>query len=264
VIVKASRKISKWWKKLNDQEIVALSHRFWRMSGRTEAFPRELEIAVAWALPLAVLKMPHLSVSNLRNWLRTQRISVQCPVRDRPLRAFLIAKVGRGLVILDGGDPENERRFSLAHEIAHFLLDYLLPRENVLSVLGQAGLEIIDGIRPATLEERLGGLFRGITIGAYSHLMDRSSSGWATRNAVIESEDSADRLAIELLAPHQKVVSRLREVGVDWDKPSAVHTVQSVLNTEFGLPETVSAHFGRKLVMTFRPACSFKEWLRSK
>jgi hypothetical protein len=234
------------------------------MSGPTEAFPRRLEIAVAWALPLAVIKLPHLSISTLHGWLRTNKIKIKFGVSDRPLRAFLVARAGKGMVILDGSDPEDEVRFSLAHEVAHFILDYSLPREKVMSLLGESGLDILDGLRPPTVEERLTGLFRGLTIGPYSHLLARSSLGSPLRQVVLESEDNADRLAIELLAPREIVLSRLRKIGAEWNNSLAIDEVREILNVEFGLPVTVCERLGRNLITGLRPTLSFKEWLYSK
>jgi Zn-dependent peptidase ImmA (M78 family) len=39
-----------------------------------------------------------------------------------------MARAGHGFISLDGSDADDERRFSLAHELAHFLLDYQDPR----------------------------------------------------------------------------------------------------------------------------------------
>ncbi|HZQ09243.1 MAG TPA: ImmA/IrrE family metallo-endopeptidase [Anaerolineae bacterium] len=32
------------------------------------------------------------------------------------------------MIFLDGSDPANEQRITVAHEIAHFLVDYQMPR----------------------------------------------------------------------------------------------------------------------------------------
>lgn len=55
----------------------------------------------------------------------------------------------RNFVLLDDADTPAEQRFSLAHEVAHFLLDYLQPREATRRKLGETALEVVDGLRPA-------------------------------------------------------------------------------------------------------------------
>src|SRR6188768_3276518 len=100
---------------MTDAEARARADRFWRCAGVCETFPRSLERAVLWAVPLAVMKLPRLGLSELRTWLRHRGQSVSLDGPDRPLRACLIARNGRGIVVLDGTDTEDERRLSLAH-----------------------------------------------------------------------------------------------------------------------------------------------------
>ena len=130
---------------MTDQEIIVRAGRFWRLAGQVEPFPRLLERAIAWALPLTLVKLPRLSFPDLRAWLTQRDIPFIFSHSDRCLRACLIAKAGSGIVFLDGSDPDDERRFSLAHEVAHFILDYLEPRERGIELLGAAGLEVLDG-----------------------------------------------------------------------------------------------------------------------
>ena len=124
---------------MTDQEAARWAQRFWRLVGRAEPFPRSLESSVAWALPLAIVKLPHLGLSELRSWLSRKGIRPHIVGPDRPLRACLLARAGRGLVVLEGSDPEEERRVSLAHEASHFLVDYVYPRQKALEALGEAG-----------------------------------------------------------------------------------------------------------------------------
>jgi hypothetical protein len=246
---------------VTDQEIAARAAKFWGQAGITESFPRSLERAVAWALPLVVVKLPRLCLPELRGWLEQRNIPYNLSLPDRWLRACLIARGGHGLVFLDGSDADDERRFSLAHELAHFILDYLEPREKVLEFLGKAGYEVMDGGRAPTTEERLRGVLQGVHLTTYLHLMERTPAGRVERLQILEAEDRADRLALELLAPKETVLARLAEKGVDW-RSAAVHTlVREILTQEFGLPDTVAELYGQMLVMQQQHPASFRQWL---
>jgi hypothetical protein len=165
------------------------------------------------------------------------------------------------LIFLDGSDHDDERRFSLAHEVAHFLCDYLEPREKALRAIGEAGRDVLDGRRPATPEERLTGILRGVKVGTYTHLMDRSTSGEVNHIQVIEAEDRADRLALELLAPRSTVLSRLKTRRVDCGQTYAFDIARETLMQEFGLPAAVAQGYGRMLVMDRSVARTFRSWL---
>ena len=246
---------------MRNWDIVEWAERFWRLAGCRESFPRSLEAPLSWALPVTLIKLPHLEVSSLTEWLERQDIIPTFTVGYRCLRACLLAKAGYGMIFLDGSDPEDERRFSLAHEISHFMLDYWQPREHVLSALGSGIREVLDGHRSPTPEERLGGLFQGVSWQTFTHFMDRSPSGQVEHLRILEAEDQADRLALELLAPRKIVLSRLQARDIPWKEASACEWAAETLRHEFGLPETVAYGYGHMLVMNQRPAGSFKEWL---
>src|SRR5947209_7799628 len=104
-----------------------LASAFWAEAG-DEAFPRSLRAPMARALPLSIVSLPDLRVRHIDGWLRRQSVLCALEAHDRALRACLVAFRGHGLIFLDGGDPLDEQRFSLAHELAHFLRDYQQPR----------------------------------------------------------------------------------------------------------------------------------------
>src|SRR5262249_6861344 len=153
-------------------------------------------------------KLPRLGLEELRRWLALRGVTLTRASGFHPLRGALIARAGRGLVFLDGSDSDDERRFSLAHEVAHFLYDYLDPRKRALCALGDPISEVLDGRRVPRPEERLSALLRDVELGIYAHWMERSPDGAVTTAAVLAGEDRADRLALELLAPSRHVLER--------------------------------------------------------
>jgi len=164
-------------------------------------------------------------------------------------------------VILDGSDPEDERRVSLAHECSHFLVDYLHPRQKALEVLGEAGREVLDGLRSPTLEERLAGVLRGVGLGVYTHLMERSGEGEVNRLEVLDAEDRAEGIALELLAPRRAVLERLEARRIRWREDEAVGAATETLVGEFGLPPSIAREYAGSLVLSRRSTRNFREWL---
>jgi hypothetical protein len=247
---------------LSDMDAAAWAVTFWRQAGGPERFPRCLESAVAWALPVAVVKLPRLGLTELREWLAERGIPFRLNATERRLRACVLARAGCGVVFVDGTDAEDELRLSLAHEVSHFVCDYLEPRARALAALGDGARDILDGVRAPTPAERLTGLFAGIELGgAYARLMERAPTGDVARLDILDAEDRADRLALELLAPRATVLARLESKGVEWHAPSAVDVASNVLTRDFGLPGSAATQYGRMLVMSQRPARNFRDWL---
>ncbi|MCI0441380.1 MAG: ImmA/IrrE family metallo-endopeptidase [Chloroflexi bacterium] len=234
---------------------------FWKAAGGAEPFPRDLEKPMLWALPLAVVKLPRLWVRDVETWLERRGISFRLGFADRPLHGCLVALGSNGCVLLDGTDPVEERRFSLAHEASHFLLDYLQPRKRAVDKLGEHILEVFDGMRPPTIEERVDSLLGNAAIGVHTHLMERASGGIFGCSRVLGAENRADRLALELLAPANEVRARLEAAGMPERIQQARLLLLNLLMIDFGLPRSIADHYSKWLCAEWYGGPSFREWL---
>lgn len=176
---------------------------------------------------LNVEDLRDLSVARVVGWFRDRGIPLRLTEPDRRLRGCLVASRGVGFVFHDPADEPAERRFTLAHEVAHYLRDYWHPRAVVARRLGPAALAVLDGDRPPTADERLRAVLRSAPVGPFTHLLARDAAAPAT-NDEREAEDAADRLAFELLAP-------AADVG---EVPGVPHLV-----SHFGLPVGPAARY---------------------
>lgn len=238
------------------------AERFWRAAGKQEPFPRRLESAILWALPLMMVKLPRLAFGDVRQWMvsRSIRLAVGQP-DQRLLRGCLVARAGMGIIFVDGADRDDEQRLSLAHEVAHFILDHLAPRKQALAALGESVREVLDGIRPPSAEERLNAILAGVQVGTLTHLMDRTTRGDVARQHTLDAEDQADRLALELLAPWSDVIGRLKSRNNVWPGSEAADRARVVLVEDFGLPSGPATAYAAYIVRHCRPHQSFREWI---
>ena len=248
---------------MNRYEIKRIAANFWEDVGKPEPFPRSLEPAVYWALPLGVFKLPRLWVSDVQVWLAEQGIQFELETEDRALHGCLIAKQGRGCVFLSGTDSDAELRFSLAHEVAHFLLDYHLPRQSAVNRLGPSVLEVFDGVRPATIQERVDAVLSQTSVGFHTHLMERNSTGVLGCSTVGELEENADRLTLELLAPEKEARRRVTLAFRSATASDHIRIADHVLQVEFGLPPSIAQLYGRRLFQS-TPTYSIRDWLQQR
>jgi hypothetical protein len=228
-----------------DHDIQRLVKSFWERCGDEEPFPRTLERSVALALPIALVKLPRLTLSSIESWLRARSIgySFNCP--DRDLRGCLIAWQGRGIIFIDGSDPIDQVRFTIAHEVAHFL-DYLTSLESAARQCGKGIAEVIDGLRQATVEERLSATLAGIDLGLYMKLMERDYLTGDLASDSMKAENRADAIAIALLAPPTEVLARLDRSLTGF--PQKLTNGADVLQQSFGLPSVIAHKYARKLI----------------
>jgi hypothetical protein len=213
---------------------------FWSKAGCFEAFPRRLVGPIANAVPLTLVYPPRLTIDAMLAWLRENGVACSYANPSRGLRACLYARYGNGFAFIDGADSENEQRFSVAHELAHFLRDYLEPRRRIEKSLGPAALDVLDGLRAPTNKERLHALLAATPIGYHVHLMERDCHG-GTSSVISDAETSADRLAYELLAPAEHVL-RTSYSGDLKDRAVVQHLIQS-----YGFPERQASEYARVL-----------------
>lgn len=244
---------------MKSSELTRIAEVFWRMTGGDRSFPRDLEAGVLWALPLAVVRIPRLQTQTVGDWLSRSGSAAQIvPSPNRRLRACIVASRGCGVIFIEGVDTADEQRMSLAHEIAHFILDYLLPRDRAISALGPSIIQVLDGDRPATPAERLSAVLRGAPIGVYTRLWHRGHAGRIEDSNTLDCEDAAEELALEMVAPRREVVSRIRRSGVDAGDPQ---TIADLLQARFGLPLPTATSYAAALSTALRPAPSMRSWL---
>ncbi|QQS46482.1 MAG: ImmA/IrrE family metallo-endopeptidase [Acidobacteriota bacterium] len=241
------------------QEIV---NDFWRRCEEVEEFPRRLERAISLATPVCIVKLPRLKLVAVESWLARRGVSFQFNCRNRAVRGCLIAFGGDGFIFVDGSDPEDEQRFTLAHELAHFLTDYLLAREKAIKKFGPAITEVFDGLRQPTVAERVHALLAGTHIGVYTKLLERNEASGDFDSSVWEIEDRADRIALALLAPPEDVLAMTGTAASQFAERHS--TMTALLGRHFGLPESIAATYGRSLLIACGRGPSWVETLRLK
>jgi hypothetical protein len=156
-------------------DALASVRQFWDAVAATfpkaeERFPRQLETAIPAALPLAIVSIRDLRTSIVIDWLARLSVNTRDFGPDRPLRGCLVAFQGRGLIFVESADTPDEIQLTLAHETAHFLRHYVAPRDRAIARIGATILEVLDGLRAPSSEERLAGVLRGCSIGQYRHM----------------------------------------------------------------------------------------------
>jgi hypothetical protein len=223
--------------------VAELAAAFWDSAGGPEPFPRTLRGPMRRSgFDLTIKELPDLTVRGVERYLAGLGAGGSCGEPDRPLRACLVAVDGGGFIFLDPADAPDERVFSLAHELAHFLRDYWQPRRLACRRLGAGITEVFDGKRPPTPVERVRALLAGVPVGVHAHLMERGPYRERLPPEVALAEDEADRLAYELLAPAGAV--RVRTGAGAGDRAR----VAEVLRQDFGLAPARAGDYVRLLL----------------
>jgi hypothetical protein len=221
--------------------VAELAVRFWAAVGDPPPFPRDLTTSLSWLENVRVAKLRQLTLASAIAFVaRAMNASLATPQLDRELRGFFHVHDGVAFILVAADDEEAQQRLTVAHEVAHFFRDYLEPRRNAVARLGPSILDVLDGRRKATAEERLAGVLRGIAVGPHTHLLERDRWGRPADDATRDAEKSADRLAFELLAPFDAVGSACHIRDPE--------KLVSHLISDFGLPPIPAAEYAETLL----------------
>jgi hypothetical protein len=229
---------------------------FWASAAEQSSYPRSPQDVAVWSLPLGFVSVRGLTLGHVRRFLHTTLLPMGFGDARRPLHACLVAYAGRGVVFLRADDPPDERRFSAAHEIGHFLTDYLEPRRRAIERLGEEITGVLDGRRPPTPTERVDAVLVGVSPGGYTHMLPLV--GDAVGGLSLEVESRADLLALALLAPADEVRRRVLRASRGSRSDLAV-TASRLLRGEFGLPAGPARFYARLLFGGRWP--SVRRWL---
>jgi hypothetical protein len=232
---------------------------FWALVGARSSYPCDIKAAIILTLPLELYPVAGLRVKDVLDW--AERIKLNCNIRgrDRRLHGCLIADKGKGTIFFDTQDLEAEQRFTLAHELAHFLLDYQAPRQRALTMLGEAILPVLDGERPPTVAERIHAALGTVPLGVMSHLMERPDDGLPS-NTVIDIEDRANRLALELLAPALPLKELMEQATAPRGFSTRLTFLTEQLIIEYGLSEAFASSYAKFLLQQLGEP-TFRDWL---
>jgi hypothetical protein len=245
------------WLDASSQQAVNL---FWERCGESESFPRTLEQAVQCAFPVSVVKLPKLQLAQIETWFARRNTKYRFGCASRAVRGCLIAYGGKGFIFIDDADTPDEQRFTLSHEIGHFLVDYWMPRQKAISKFGASVTEVLDGLRQPSIEQRLHALLGSIRLGVYSELMTRADSVETSQSEIWNAESRADRVAMALLAPPEDVIEKTDVSQAKY--ADRIQTITQTLTDEFGLPASVAGLYGGELLTLIGKERSWSEIFR--
>jgi len=222
---------------MSDADLEEIVADFWAGTDLAEMFPRNIEQALALKLPVTVVKLPVVTIRAIGQWLQQHHRCPMFPSYRRNLMGCLYADGGHGFIFVCGTDAIEEQRFTIAHDAAHFLADYWLPRLRILDVLGPSVIEVLDGRRAPQPKERAAAILERVRLGPHWHLLPRRCVHPDEDERIAPVENRADELGLELVAPRQRVLQVLH--GIPGRHQINAKDICNVLGSVFGLPPYV-------------------------
>lgn len=223
---------------------------FWEPIPQRNEFPRDLEQHLSLHYEASIESMSDLTVNRVQQWLLTKALASQVTLNDRRLDGCIIAQKGHAILFIDAALALDERRMIIAHETAHFWIDYELPRRRIKQRYGAAGMQILDKERPSHTVEVLMAAATGSPIQEFYHYHFKD------RKRETEVEQQANTLACLLIAPPREVLARARRCRIARDDESKW---MELLHQGYGMPGNWARGYLPLLLRNIRGR-SFSAW----
>jgi hypothetical protein len=246
-----------------DQEIEQICNSFWMtLEDAMHSYPRNLE-TILWTQKLSLIALSQLNIAQVQDWLNSKHVIVPKSVKGQARRIFgcLVAYGGRGFIFVDKDASVVEKRFTIAHELGHFLRDYLKPRNDVINKLGKDIVDVLDGQRQATEDERIYAVLSSVRLNVYTDLLLRGENNQFVNSHVNISEVKADCIALELLAPFKSVLQISNVPPNTFTSEEIVARTFPILKDYFELPLQMANSYSQRLSLYFKKGQSIRDWL---
>lgn len=250
----------------DDLPIPVVAEMFWDLLGCEPRYPCDLEELLLWRQPedfgLIFEAVPGLDQAAVRR--RALQLNIACGLDSTRRRehGFLLADGQVACILYDADDPPDEQRFTKAHELAHFLVDYYLPRQRALCSLGESIRPVLDGVQPPNHAQRLQAAMLRVRLDVLGNLTERSRSG-RPGTSMLLAENRADRIALELLAPAGLISARLEQALPQIGQAHLQRWLTALLKDEFGLPHMRAAHYAYERIHQ-RGGSALADWIASQ
>lgn len=220
---------------------------FWRRAGGWPTPPVDIGYAATCALEVGVRQVPGLTTGSAVHHLRHLGVTSADRMDGRELHGCIAVGPSGGLILVETCDDDSQQRFTVAHEASHYILEVHRHHRRAAQRVGNDYVGALYGLREATSTERIDAWLNNVRSSSITHFMDRGpNSGYGCGNT-LEAECSADRLALEILAPRSEmaraVLDRRKLPFRDMDD-----AVRRFAEERFGLPGEVAGPYASRVV----------------
>ena len=221
-----------------------LSDWFWTRAGGWFDHPADIAYAATCALDVYVDEVAGLTPVSAAAHIGRGRLWIPDGVDERSLHGCVIASRSGGTILVEKNDDEAEKRFTIAHEVSHYILEVKQPHERATDRMGREFADALYRLREPTPTECIDAWLNNTRSEAFAHFMDRAPGGRYGCSLTLEAECRADDLALEILAPRSVLTAAVSSMGFS----ESLKVARRIAERRFGLPESVAERYASWVV----------------
>lgn len=242
-------------------QIERIAREFWSTVEPAYRSNFDIVSAVDASLTIDLVAVKQLSLRKIESWLASRTITIEIDVNDRSLHGALLIRGNSVLMFVEDAEDELQQRFTVAHEVSHFLLDYQVPKERAILALGKEIEDVLNGNLPANNTQLALSVIKGINIDPYTFLIEKTGNGSFLNWANFNSENEADYLALELLAPRTKVINETVSSTKRLTYSQFTRNSLELLKGKYGIPAEIARQYASELANAVTNGPSFLDKL---
>ena len=231
---------------------------FWRRVGGGKDFPADIGYAAMSALEVYVEEIEGLTTLTASSYAGCVGIRNACGFSERGLRGCLVVRRRGALILVERSDDEAEKRFTIAHEVAHYILEVRRHRERAAERMGRDFSDVLYGPRKATPTERIDAWLNDVRPDKILHFMDRAPGGGYGCARTMDAECVADDLALEILAPRSDMKEALSSLG-RMGFTETLSAARRIAEKRYGLPGAIAGVYASRAVRQLKGGPSTAE-----
>ena len=226
---------------------------FWERAGGRKGFPADIGYAVMAALEVYIEEVDGLTTVVAASYAGRSGEAV-----ERALRGCILVNRAGGGILVEERDDDAQKRFTVAHEAAHYILEVRRWRERAADRMGSDFVDALYGFREATATERIDAWLHNVRSDTFTHFMDRAPDGGYGYARMSEAECVADDLALEILAPFSDMKDALSSLG-RMNFGESLSAARRIAERRYGLPGMIAARYASRVVWKLKGGLSSAE-----
>ena len=230
-------------------QIERIAREFWATTHAEFRYNYDIVKVVESSLNVQLIRMPQLSPKNITSWLSDHDMNIPLENNERNLHGALIIQNGAVLMFIDTTENDTRQRYTLAHQVSHFLLDYQMPKERTIMTLGKEIAGVLKGNAEASVEQLVQSAFNGMTDKVYTLFIEKDEA--------IPSENPADSLALELLAPRYQIIHETAAKSILLSYAPFKRKCRELLIGKYRIPSEIAHKYASDLAGSVMNKSSF-------
>jgi Zn-dependent peptidase ImmA (M78 family) len=238
-----------------------IAREFWSTVDQKHRETYDIVSAVNDTLTINLILIKNLSIKKMEDWLISIGKYENFGIDDRSLHGFLMIKNGNICMFVEESEDQSQQRFTVAHEVSHYLLDYQLPKERAILALGKEIEDVLNGNLPPTDTQLALSVIKGVNISPYTFMIEKNGNGSFFNWSNFNSENEADYLAMELLAPRARIVNETFSSIKRRSYSQFIRKSEEILISHYKIPPDIARHYASELAYSVTNGPSFLDKL---